>query len=218
MPNPTRQPNGITNAISSSNFGDMGQLDPSKFQNYFDDFNTFDTGDFSITGSATVSLAEESGGALLISSTTGQSGTVDNLGRSFLVEPGKKIFFKTRFKVSNNATTNFQVGIVSSGGFSDNSIMFRKLSSGSASVSFSMFTNPGDNASAAAFDIENDTYVTAGFVYDGIDKFIFFVNDNRIGSVTNNNPTGLLTPHLQFNNSTATETMLIDYFFLAKER
>ena len=71
---PTRYPNGVSNAILPSMLENMGQPDPSRFHNFFDDFNTFNPTsgeDWIVTfqGSAVGMAIDEKNGILQIANT-----------------------------------------------------------------------------------------------------------------------------------------------------
>jgi len=59
---------GITNAPKASTAGNLGHLDPTQWHTYFNDFDTYVAGEWTITtteggaGSATEALADVDGG------------------------------------------------------------------------------------------------------------------------------------------------------------
>ena len=109
MPTPTRYPSGVSTALRNTTLWNAGFADPTKWHIYFNDFDSYVSGDWTITlteagaGSASVALTDIDGGALLITNDAADNDAAffNKKGESFLLEAGKKAFFKTRFKVSD---------------------------------------------------------------------------------------------------------------------
>ena len=62
----TRYPNGVTNVAANSILGAYGAPDPTRFHEFFDDFDRFVAADWTITktGTGTTALFAEDGGVL----------------------------------------------------------------------------------------------------------------------------------------------------------
>ena len=70
MSSTTRFPNGVTNVGEDTIFAALGQLAPTKFHTYWEDFDYYAAGDWTVTetqASATQALADGDGGLLLLS-------------------------------------------------------------------------------------------------------------------------------------------------------
>ncbi len=226
----THFPNGINNATLPSVFEDMGQLDPSKFHNFFEDFNVYNASDWTVTkvGAATESIQDEDGGVLKLTNAAADddSDFLQFANEVYKFETGKAIFFKSRFKISEVIQSELIIGLqirdttpleVTDG------VFFRK-NDGTAVLNFRSEKN---NVSTGTFadnitTLVNDTYITIGFFYNGSDKIFFFVDDKLMGSI----PTNINLPDdeeltISFgiqNGEAALKTMSTDYIFVAKER
>jgi len=235
MGTPTRLPNGVTNVTKENILGQFIQLDPTKTHTYFDDFDYFDDTQWVNTssqgggGAASVVISDGDGGLLLISNANGvdDKDFLNKKGESFRMEAGKKAFFKTKFKISDATQSNFVIGLqitditplVASDG-----IYFKK-DNGDTNVDFVVTKNNINTTVTAATTIADDTFITLGFYYNGIDAVYYY-------SGLNNNPTLLgksavtnlpddedLTVSFGIQNGEATsKTMTIDYIFASKER
>ena len=105
----SRLTSGVTTATKTSNLGQFGLPDPSSWHVWFDDFDKFTAGDWTITtvelgaGSATEAISNADGGVLLVTNAAGDNDSdFFNYGsETFLFEAGKKIVFKARVKVSD---------------------------------------------------------------------------------------------------------------------
>lgn len=231
MTKPTRYPGGLNNAPLQSVFEDMGQLDPSKFHNYFNDFDLFTASDWTITtveagaGSATEAIQNEDGGVLLITNDDADddSDFLQLVNETFKFETGKALFFKTRLKVSDAIQSDFIIGLqitdttplaVTDG------IYFRK-DDGDALLDFVVIKDSIATTATGIATIADDTYLDIGFFYNGVDKVSFFVNNQRLGfSVVTNLPDDeelTISFGIQ-NGEAAAKTMSIDYIQVAKGR
>jgi hypothetical protein len=123
---PTRFPNGITNASVTGPCSQLGQMDPTRFITFFEDFcgnNSFplatsglaaaSNGTWAITvteagaGNASSAVADVNGGAVTITTDAADDDLVfvQHKNESFLLAAGKKAFFKARFSLTD-ATAN----------------------------------------------------------------------------------------------------------------
>jgi len=236
MTKTTRFPNGINNAILPSAFEEMGQLDPSRFHNYFNDFNKFNDGvpaDWVVTtveagaGSASEVITDEDGGVLLITNddADNDSDALQLVNETFKFEAGKKLFFKTRFKLADEFETRLIMGlqIRDTTPFVVTDGVFFNKGSGTSNLqfvvekdsSFSITLKPHP----ALFD---DTYTELAFFYNGKDQITAYQDDQIIGAplATTNLPDDEeLTISFAIQNAeAAAKTMDIDYIFVAKER
>ena len=236
MANPTRYPGGISTAVKFSALWNLPAEDPTKLVRYFQDFNTYAAGDFTITetGSGSRALAAGNGGLLLIT-----NAAADNDNNQFqvvkeIITPvaGKKMWFKTRFKVSDATESDVCVGLCSldtdvfssaDGDGVTDGIFFWK-DDGDALLDFQVQKNSttGQNRSVAFATLVSDTYLTLGFEYDGVAYVKFFVNDIQIGTMDASStyfPDANLTPTFAIKNGEAVaKSMTIDYIYAAQER
>jgi hypothetical protein len=224
----TRFPNGVTNVGEDSPFADLSMPVPTLFHTYFEDFDYYTAGDWTVTetqAGATQALTDGDGGLLLITNTAADDDLVSlqKVGESFRFASGKKLFFEARFKVSDATQSDFVVGLqitdttpldVSDG------VFFIKAD-GSTSVSLVVEKNGTATTTASVATAANDTFIRLGFYYDGASAIEYFVNGVTRGtSVTTNLVDDEdLTPTFAIQNGEAVaKTMTMDYIFVAKER
>ena len=95
----TNFPNGITNNTAQNCLGQMAQEDQTLLHTYFNDFDNYVAGDWTVTatGSTTQALTNGDGGIILITNSAGNSDLValQKKGESFLFEVNK---IKMQFK------------------------------------------------------------------------------------------------------------------------
>ena len=228
--------NGVTNVTKENILGQLKELDPTQLHTYFNDFDTYVAGDWTITtteagaGSATEALTDVDGGVLLITNDDADNDAdfFNKVGESFLMVAGKKAFFKARFAVSDATQSDVVMGLqitdttplaVTDG------IYFRK-DDGDANLDFVVIKDSTATTATAITTLADDTYITVGFYYNGVDKVYY------AASTDSNNPTvlgGSVVTNLPDdeeltisfgiqNGEAAAKTMSIDYIFAAKER
>lgn len=233
MPSPTRYPGGISTAARNSTLWNANVPDPTKYHVYFEDFDTFVAGDWTITkteagaGSESNALTDVDGGALLV---TNDAADDDNaffqkVGESFLMEAGKKAFFKARLKTSDATQSDIVVGLqvtdttpldVTDG------IYFLK-SDGSTTITAICRKNATTGStSATAGTLANDTFITLGWFYDGKSSVAVFVNDVQVTTLDGSSsflPDTEITVSFGIQNGEAVaKTLTVDYLLAGKER
>ena len=224
---------GVNNITAQNILGQMIQLDPTQMHTYFNDFDTYTAGDFTVTetqAGATQALTNVDGGVLLLTNSAADNdlNALQKVGESFKFEAGKKLFFKARFAVSDATESDFVIGLqitdttplaVTDG------VYFRK-DDGDANLDFVVIKDSTASTATAIATVANNTYLTVGFYYNGVDEIVY------AASVNNNNPTVLgklpitnlpddeeLTISFGIQNGEAVaKTMSIDYIFVSKER
>jgi hypothetical protein len=224
----TRFPNGVTNVGESSMFADMGQNAPSNFHNYFEDFDYYAAGDWTVTetdSGATQALTDGDGGLLLITNTAADNDLValQKKGESFRFASGKKLWFEARFKVSDATQSDVVMGLqitdVTPLDVTDG-VFFIKAD-GAATVNLLVEKNNTATTTSSVATMADDTFITLGFFYDGVSTIYYFVNGALGGSsVTTNLPDDEdMTVSFAIQNGEAVaKTMTIDYINVAKER
>ena len=224
---------GVNNITAQNILGQMIQLDPTQMHTYFTDFDEYHAVNWTVTetqAGATQALANVDGGVLLLTNSAADNdlNALQKVGESFKFEAGKKLFFKTRFAVSDATESDFVIGLqitdttplaVTDG------VYFRK-DDGDANLDFVVVKDSTASTATAIATVANNTYLTVGFYYNGVDEVVY------AASVDNNNPTVLgklavtnlpddeeLTISFGIQNGEAVaKTMSIDYIFVSKER
>ena len=224
---------GVNNITAQNILGQMIQLDPTQMHTYFNDFDTYTAGDFTVTetqAGATQALANVDGGVLLLTNSAADNdlNALQKVGESFKFEAGKKLFFKSRFAVSDATQSDFVIGLQITDSTPlavTDGVYFRKHD-GDANLDFVVIKDSTASTATAIATVANNTYLTVGFYYNGVDEIVY------AASVNNNNPTVLgklpvtnlpddeeLTISFGIQNGEAVaKTMSIDYIFVSKER
>ena len=224
----TRFPNGVTNVGEDSPFADLTMPAPTKFHTYYEDFDYYVAGNWTVTetqAGATQALTDGDGGLLLITNTAADDDLValQKVGESYRFASGKKLFFEARLKVSDATQSDVVIGLqitdatpldVSDG------VFFIKAD-GSTSVSLLVEKNGTATTTSSVATMANDTFISLGFYYNGASSIEYSVNGVVKGtSVTTNLPDDEdMTVSIALQNGEAVaKTMTVDYVFVAKER
>lgn len=224
----TRFPNGLTNVGVDAPFADLKMPAPTLFHTYFEDFDYYVAGDWTVTetdSGATQALADGDGGLLLITNTAADNDLVSlqKKGESFLFESGKRLFFEARFKVNDATESDVVIGlqITDTTPLDVTDGVFFIKADGAATVNLLVEKNNTATTTSSVATMVDDTFITLGFYYDGSTQIQYSVNGTVLGtSVTTNLPDDealTVTMALQ-NGAAAAKTMTVDYVFVAKER
>lgn len=224
----TRFPNGVTNVGEDSLFAAMGQLAPTKFHTFWEDFDYYNASNWTVTetqAGATQALTDGDGGLLLLTNTAADDDLVSlqKVGESYRFASGKKLFFEARFKVSDATQSDVVIGLQITDSTPldvTDGVFFIKVD-GSTAVGLRVEKNDTATATANVATLANDTFIRLGFYYDGVSKIEYYVDGVLRGaSVTTNLPDDEdLTPTFAIQNGEAVaKTMTIDYIFIAEER
>lgn len=229
----TNFPFGLNNITRQNILGELKHLDPTQLHTFFNDFDNYIASNWIVTetqASATQALTDADGGVLLLTNSAADDdlNALQKVGESFRFQAGKKSFFKARFAVSDATQSDFVMGLqitdttplaVTDG------VYFRK-DDGDANLDFVVVKDSTASTATAITTVANNTYITVGFYYNGVDEVVYAASTNS------NNPTVLgklattnlpddedLTISFGIQNGEAVaKTMSIDYIFAAQER
>ena len=139
----------------------------------------------------------------------------------FTVVAGDKLWFETRFKIDDATQSEVLMGLaVNTAAFTTtDGIYFQKVD-GSLNLNF---FSERDSVSQNAFvtQMEDDTYVTVGWYFDGGANVNFYLNGSFAGKVSSVRiPDDVtLSPTMRIKNGEAVaKTLSVDYIFVAKKR
>lgn len=227
----TRFPNGATNVGEDSLFADLAMFSPTKFHSYFNDFDTYTAAEWTITtteagaGSATEALANGDGGLLLITNDDADNDAdfFQKVGESFKFESGKELFFVARFKVSDATQSDFIIGlqITDTTPLDVTDGVFFQKDDGDTNLDFHVEKNNTATSTAAVATVADDTFIVAGFHYNGSDAIGVFINDVKVASVATTNLPDDEDLTISFgiqNGEGAAKTMTLDYIGAFKAR
>lgn len=222
---------GISNASRNSTLAAMGQLDPTKFLTYFDDFihEPLST-EWTITatsagsGTSAISTPDLDGGCARITTAANEDDGLfaQTIGEVFLLNSSKKTWIKTRFQVGDAIQSDLIIGLHSTDTTPQDATMRFLFESvdGSAALYFNNDNNTDDNDSSTVATLEDDTFVTVGAYYDGNGNIQLFLNDALVTTMTSQTPPGaeMAVGFGYLNGAAGAETTDIDYIFVCKER
>jgi hypothetical protein len=236
MGSPTRFTSGVATVPKSAPLGMYGLPDPTEWHTYFNDFDTYVAGDWTVTevGAGSRALTDIDGGGLLITNAAADNdrNELQKVGESFLLTAGKRSFFKAKFKVSDATQSDFLIGLtvtdttlqgsVSGAGVTDG-IFFNK-DDGDALLDVQVQKNAttGQTRAAGIATVVSDTFLTVAWAYDGVSEVKYFVNDIQLGTLDGTSTylpdTELTVSFAIMNGEAVAKTMTVDYIFAAQER
>jgi len=226
-------PNGVSNASANSFEGlaNLRTLDPTKYHTFFDDFDTYDAGDWTVTetGVATQALTDADGGALLVTNAAADNDVSASqlVGESFSYAAGKELWFKARLQISDATESDLICGFWIKTATAPittpptDGIYFRK-DDGAATIDFILNKDSTESVSSAIATLADATDVELAFHYDGAGTFRAYVDDALAATqttLTNVPDDEILTLGFAIQNGEAVaKTMTVDYVLGAKER
>ncbi len=228
----TNFPNGATNNTAQNALGGMLMQDPTKAHTYFNDFDSFDSGEWNTTsvGTPITALSDSDGGALSLVNAAGAGDLVflEKEPFTYLMEVGKPTFFKAKFKINQVAQSVISMGLQYTDTTPETPTdgLFFKKDTGSTLLDFVVAKDSVATTASNIIDLVDDEYMTVAFYYDGIDKVSYYAGADDInpafqGQVpTTNLPDdqGLTFTFGIANGEAVAKAMDIDYIFASKER
>ena len=236
---PTHFPNGISNRTKGHPLFNYPYLDPSKYYTYFDDFFEYHSGIYTITtteagtGSASEEITAGAGGQLLITNAAGDNDLdfFQLKGEAFRFDSTKRMFFSSRFKVSDATQSDLVMGLQITDTTSldvTDGIFFIK---GDADTQPDFIIEKDNSSTLSVLEMnamEDDTFVTLSFEYDPLDVatggavFRVYQDNVQVGEITGttNAPDDedlTISFGIQ-NGEAAAKTMTIDFILAARER
>ncbi len=220
---------GVSNRLQGDHIrGSMKTLDPTRFHQYYEQFDYFTAADWTITevGVATQALANVDGGALLITNAAADndSSFQNKVGESFLPELGKQLHFAMRFAVNDATQSDVLAGIQITDATpvdASDGIFFLKAD-GAATVNLISRKNGVDVILASVATLADDVFVELSFFWDGISAIWAGVNGAPVarmepGASLPDDEVLTVSFGIQ-NGEAAAKTMTVDYVFISEER
>lgn len=230
MGTPTRYPSGVTNVTKQNPLGMYTQPDPSGVHQYFNYFDTYTAGQWTVSGAgtSTEALTDGDGGLLLLTTDVleDDASFLQKVGESFLLAAGKKTWFKARFKVSDATQTDIVMGlqVTDSSPLDATDGVYFQSDDGDALLDVYCRKNAttGSTSATGIATLANDTFVEVAWYYDGVDEISYFVNGVQLGTLDASStylPDTELTVSLGVQaGSAGAKTMTVDYVLASKAR
>lgn len=227
----TRFQNGINNSAKNSALELMGQLDPTKYHTYWEDFDTIPiaaqwtlTAVSAGTGTSAITVPDADGGLARITTAANENDGIyaEWISETFKLESGKKTWMKCRISVGDAIQSDWLVGLHSTDTTPHDATLRYIFESvdGAAAVYFNNDNNTTDSDSGTVHTMEDDTFVTLAAYYDGGTTIQLFANDVLVTTMTSITvPAAEMAVGFGYINGAAgAETADVDYIFVAKER
>lgn len=230
MASPTRFPNGVGTRRKPDPLYNYSHPDPTDMHRFFDDFDTYTSGQWTatVTGTGTTALTAGDGG-LLASATSGASGDANYLQKTtegFSFEVGKPAWFKTRFKVSALTTVvviGLQVTDTTPEDVTDGIYFLSTVTTGAVTVYCRKDATTGSSTGTGITLVAN-TFTELAWYWDGKNEVQYFQDGVQKGTITGVTASTYLpdtTTTVSFGvrtTSAAVQTLTIDYILAAKSR
>lgn len=220
----TRVPNGISTASPNGLLGDFILPSPLAVHMFMEDFDYFDSNDWSIsTVSGTVNLINFDGGAINLTNASGDNNSIFlQKIQSFSITSGKQFWFESKLQVNNSLQSDFLVGLHvfdSSPLDTEFGIFFRK-DDDDTTIDFVITDNFTETVTPAIATSISSVAMRLGFFYDGIETIKLFVDGEFVGNANITTiPSSIMTQGFGIQNGSVSVTNLtVDYVFVAKER
>ena len=227
----TRLPSGMTNVNDVNLFADLRQSDQTIYHTYYNDFDTYTAGDWVVTetdAGATQALTAGDGGLLLITNTAADNDLVvlQKTPAAFTFETGKKAFFRCRFKVSDATQSDVVIGLqvvdTTPLDVTDGIYFLKADDAATVDIICRKNASTGSTTATSIATLTDDTFVTLGWYWDGVDTVQYEVNGVVVGSLTSAatylpDTTCTVSFAIQ-NGAAAAKTMTVDYIYAGKER
>ena len=195
---------------------------------FFNDFDNYVAANWTVTtvgAGATQALGNLDGGVLVLTNDAADDDRtfVQKVGESFLFQTGKELWFEARFKVSDATQSDVVIGlqITDTSPLDVTDGVFFIKADGSASIGLRVEKNNTGTDTAGVATLADDTFVTLGYYYNGVDRIDAFVNGVYAKSsvTTNLVDDEELTVSFGIQNGEAVaKSMTIDYIMVSKQR
>jgi len=238
----TRLSNGVTNVSDTNILASFGQLDPTKYHIFFDDFDNRTitdgttaqwTNTLASTGTAAVAAANNGTLVITNANTDEDYNQTQATTATWLPSVSKKFWMKARLKVSVAATTDCFIGLsvidttilAASALSSTDAIGFFKAATATSWTAYiRKDASTGSTSTSSLGTVSNDTFTTIGMYYDGSGTAYLMVDDTVVDTIDSISstywPDAQMSPSIAFGQEgTGGATVgTVDYLFIAAER
>lgn len=225
----TRLPGGICNVAETSLFADYRQPVPQIYHQYFNDFDTYAAGDWTITatGSTTTALTAGANGLLLLTNSAANNDllALQKNPSAFTLDATKPAWFAARFQVDNATNAALVMGLqvidTTPLDVTDGIYFLKNAASTAVSIVARKDASTGSTTATNIATMADATSILLEWYYDGNNKLIYGVNGAAAGSldVTNFFPdTGVTVSFAVQNGTAAARSLTVDYILASNQR
>ena len=223
----TLLPSGISNAVIGTALETYIAMDPSTVHQYFNDFDVYTSGDWTVTQThaGTNAIAAGLGGILSLAALA-TSADVDQLtlkAATFAINAGLQTWFKARFSCADVTNSQIIFGLqnLNTNAFAASDGIWFEKDVAAVTMAAKVAASSTATTSTQTLTLVNSTYANVGFYYDGAAINLYF-NDAPVGTVSATNiplsTTNLALTIAVMNGTAAAQTLLVDYVLAAQER
>ena len=250
--NPTRSPKGIsTAAVARSTLWNYTAPDPTKNIVFFEDFATSavtvpivtsglaaasnSAWVFTVTeagaGNAATSWTNGNGGLFTITNDAANNDLVvaQNKVEFILPASNKRIWFKSRFKVSDAtnsaAVVGLQVTNTDPTAATDGIYFYKAAAAATVDCICRKNTTTGSTSATSVATMADDTFIVLGYEFDGVRYIKVFVDEVHKTTIDLSTTASAYLPDTTIamtmfikNGAAAAKSMTVDYLFAACER
>ena len=224
---PTRFVGGVTQNKTGA-LRNLPVLSPTNMHVYFNDFDTYAAGDWTVTetsASSTQALGDIDGGALVLTNAANDDflSALQLAKTTFLGATGKKMWAVGRLKVSDATQSDVVFGfqIRDTSPLATTAGVWMYKADGAATWAAHVAHGGTATTSTGLGTLVDDTFTELGIYYNGKDEVEFWIDGAKVASLaTTNFPVGdALCPSFAVQNGAAAAKVLtVDYVMFAKER
>ena len=238
----TRLPNGVTDVNETNILASFGQLDPTKYHIFFDDFDILPVTDgttpiwtvtAATTGTAAASSFNNGRLELITANTDEDTVQLQSSVTTWRPSVSKKFWLKASVNLSSAALTDAFIGlssldttIIAASAFTptDGIGFFKAATDTSWTVYVRKNATTGSTSLASLGTITDGTFITIGLYYDGDGTMYCMVNDIIVGKIESLSstywPDGNMSPSIAVGQegTAGANTTYVDYLFIAAER
>jgi hypothetical protein len=231
----TNFPNGVTNVAKETAFGEFPVIDPTTvFGQHLDFFEYLNDQWINTTvGSGAVNPSDEKGGVIGLTNSSadndsiflqweGRGGTTNTVSEQYVFEAGKRVAFKTRFKINNVEQCDAVIGlqVTDTTPLSVTDGVYFITNDGVSTVDLVIVASSTATTVSGIATLVDGTYIELAYYYDGGNEVKYYVDGVHKGTAaTTNLPTTELALSFGIQNGSAAAYQLkVDYITAYGER
>lgn len=231
---PTNYPGGVSTVFPQEALGQYIYPDPTICHTWFDDFDDYVAGEWTITetGVGTRAVGNLDNGILVITNAAADddanflqwsgatnAATVETW--KFVV--GQPLWFRSRFKISDATQSDFVMGlqITDTTPLAVTDGVYFQKDDGSATLNLLVTKNSTSTTTAAITTMVADTYYDIAYYYNGYDRIDIFVDNNRVASSVTTNLVDDEELTISFgiqNGEAVAKSLSLDFLLVSKKR
>lgn len=248
MGSPMRVPSGFTQDNSFQPLGSVGQPNPFFYATFADDFMPYNASNYTVTANTNGGVAATTGGVggrvtFTTNSSTPLAADIVELQTptaTIVMAAAKKTAVLFRMQAASTSAPVLQYGLMqetTTPATITDGLVATRAHSGTGWV-FSVYVSSSVTGTVTVADTASGytaaTDIDIGMVYDGRGDVVIYMGSGLVGQVLNNNtatlgpiarftptslPTAALSPTMAMQSgTTASTTMIVDFFYAAQER